>query len=144
MVPQEPAVEIQNMDKYRKQFNSCMLCDYAKMESEDGSRTVSENAHFIAVCPHWAIWPYETLIIAKTHMPSLIQATDDHLSSLAEIVSKVTCKYDNLFQVSFPYSMGLHQAPLRGTEEEISACCLHIHFYPPLLRSATVRKFLVG
>lgn len=143
-IPEEPAKEIRKLQQYHTKFGGCMLCDYAQMESEQGDRIIIENDHFIALCPYWAVWPYETIILSKTHAPSLLKLNGAQLTSLAEILSHITIKYDNLFEVSFPYSMGLHQAPLHGSESEINVCCLHVHFYPPLLRSATVKKFMVG
>lgn len=121
-----------------------MLEDYASLESDQQERTIFENSAFIAVCPWWATWPFETMIISRQHRRALTDFSTDEVSLLAEIIAEVTRRYDNLFETQFPYSMGLHQAPLEGSEEEIECSHFHIHFYPPLLRSATVRKFLVG
>ena len=121
-----------------------MLEDYAKLESEKQERIVFENSSFLAVCPWWATWPFEVMIIARQHKRALVDLDVEQKKQLAEVVSEVTRRYDNLFETSFPYSMGIHQAPLEGKDTEIEASHLHIHFYPPLLRSATVRKFLVG
>lgn len=121
-----------------------MLVDYAELESEKQERTVFENKAFIAVCPWWATWPFEVMIIARQHKRALVDFDEGEKIELAETMAEVTRRYDNLFETQFPYSMGLHQAPLEGTDTEIEASHFHIHFYPPLLRSASVRKFLVG
>ena len=121
-----------------------MLVDYAKMEQERKERVVFENGTFLVVCPWWATWPFEVMIVPVKQIYSLINLSASEQDHLAEAISDITRRYDNLFETSFPYSMGIHQAPLEGTEEEVECSTLHLHFYPPLLRSATVRKFLVG
>lgn len=121
-----------------------MLEDYAKLESDRKERVVFENKSFVAVCPWWATWPFEVMVIACQHKRALVDLNDEERMELAEAIAEVTRRYDNLFETQFPYSMGIHQAPLEGSDVEIEASHLHIHFYPPLLRSATVRKFLVG
>lgn len=144
-LPEEPAMELENLMKYnREQGGGHMLVDYAKMEREKGERVVCLNDTFIVVCPWWALWPFETMILPVKHIRSLVDLNQTERVHLAEAISEVTRRYDNLFETSFPYSMGIHQAPLEGTEQEIECSSLHLHFYPPLLRSATVRKFLVG
>ncbi|SMY24618.1 unnamed protein product [Zymoseptoria tritici ST99CH_1A5] len=144
-LPEEPSLEIQHLQEYRtNQSGAHMLVDYAKLESETGERTVYENESFWAGCPWWATWPFEIMVIAKAHRRALVDFSQREKEDLAETIAEVTRRYDNLFETNFPYSMGLHQAPLSGTDEEIEASHFHIHFYPPLLRSATVRKFLVG
>lgn len=142
-VPEEPQTEINNLIKYRQEHGSCMLCDYAKLEEQKKFRIVVANDAFMAVCPYWSLWPYETMILAKQHWRSLSDM-DTHHEQLAEIILALTQKYDKLFDTSFPYSMGLHQAPTNSDETAKNACHFHMHFYPPLLRSATIRKFLVG
>lgn len=119
-----------------------LLGDYVKLEMEKKERIVFENNTFIVVCPYWATWPYETLVLPKREVKSLPELTQEEKEGLAEAIAIVTKKYDNLFETQFPYSMGIHQAPVDGTHED--EAYLHLHFYPPLLRSATVRKFLVG
>jgi UDPglucose--hexose-1-phosphate uridylyltransferase len=121
---------------------SCLLCDYAALESADGSRVVEQNESFLTVVPFWAVWPFETMVIAKRHLASIDQLGDAERDSLADILKRTTARYDRLFQVSFPYSMGFHQQPTDGQPH--GEWHFHAHFYPPLLRSATVRKFLVG
>lgn len=144
-MPEEPGLELEQLRKYRKeQGGANLLVDYAELEMTKGERTVFENAAFIAVCPWWATWPFEVMIVAKEHKRALVDLNDKEREMLAEAIAEVTRRYDNLFETQFPYSMGLHQAPLDGTADEIEASHFHIHFYPPLLRSASVRKFLVG
>ncbi|KAG0252963.1 hypothetical protein DFQ27_007737 [Actinomortierella ambigua] len=116
----------------------------------EGTRIVCENASFVCVVPFWAIWPFETLVLAKQHVATLADLDDQQKRDLANILRRITCRYDNLFHCSFPYSMGIHQAPCVTTtnnehaDEMHGLAHLHLHFYPPLLRSATVKKFLVG
>jgi UDPglucose--hexose-1-phosphate uridylyltransferase len=121
-----------------------MLKEYAKLEIQKQERVVFENDAFVIVCPWWAVWPFETLVISKEHKRALVDLRTWEREQLAEAIAEIARRYDNLFETHFPYSMGIHQAPLEGTEEEVAASHLHLHFYPPLLRSATVRKFLVG
>ena len=144
-LPEEPFLELEQLKKYhREQGGMHLLEDYARLESEQKERIVFENGAFIALCPWWATWPFETLIIARQHRRGLPDFSHNEKQQLAEIIAEVTRRYDNLFETQFPYSMGLHQAPLEGTEQEVECSHFHIHFYPPLLRSKTVRKFLVG
>ncbi|KAK7706138.1 galactose-1-phosphate uridyl transferase [Botryosphaeria dothidea] len=144
-LPEEPALELTQLQKYRReQGGKNMLEDYAELESSKQERVVFENGTFLALCPWWAVWPFEVMIVSKKHKRALVDFDAKEREDLAEAIAEVTRRYDNLFECHFPYSMGLHQAPLDGTKEEIEASHFHIHFYPPLLRSATVRKFLVG
>ncbi|KAI8821655.1 galactose-1-phosphate uridylyltransferase [Fimicolochytrium jonesii] len=144
-VPEEPSKEIRAMRRYRekKGADRCLLCDYATLESSDRSRLVCENDSFACVVPFWAVWPFETMIVAKQHVTALPQLSASQRTDLADILRRITCRYDNLFQTSFPYSMGVHGAPTDGKDHD-GDCHLHLHMYPPLLRSATVKKFLVG
>lgn len=144
VVPTEVSHELENMGRYFSKNHSHMLADYVQLELAEQKRIVVQNDSFVAVVPFWAVWPFETLVLAKTHLASLEDFSDKHKADLAEVVRKLTTKYDNLFNTSFPYSMGLHQAPLNATAEEKKTAWFHMHFYPPLLRSATVKKFLVG
>ena len=105
-------------------------------------RIVVENDHFAAIVPFWAIWPFETMIISKRHITKIIDFTEDEVAAFAEVLKKLTTKYDNLFETSFPYSSGIHQAPTDGQDHP--EWQFHMHFYPPLLRSASVKKFMVG
>lgn len=141
-VPDEPAQETEALKAYRAEKRSCLLCDYLKVEANEGMRVVCENEEFLVVAPWWAVWPFETLVLAKRHVGSLAEFKDREKSGLADILKQATTRYDNLFETSFPYTMGFHQTPSDGEEHE--ECHFHAHFYPPLLRSATVRKFMVG
>ncbi|KAH7043097.1 galactose-1-phosphate uridyl transferase [Linnemannia elongata] len=207
-IPQETAVELENMAKYRQRYHRCMLCDYVKTETDadrkakadgsadplsptatgmdetrtsshtagtgplagsdptppttptsttfpstktvpaattpDGSRIVCENASFICLVPFWATWPFETMVLSRAHLARLSDMNSTQKQDLANILRRITCRYDNLFRCSFPYSMGVHQAPTNGDASHQELSHLHLHFYPPLLRSATVKKFLVG
>ena len=166
-LPEEPGIELQHLQQYRRERDGGnLLEDYAKLESEKGERTVFENESFWAGCPWWGTWPFEIMVVAKQRKRALVDLDQGNREDLAEALAEITRRYDNLFETSFPYSksipsyvlwwhvvyqrlmsitgMGIHQAPLSGTDEEIEASHFHIHFYPPLLRSATVRKFLVG
>lgn len=120
-----------------------LLFDYAQQESASGERTVFENEDWIVVVPYWAGWPYELLLLPKRHIGHLNQITADEKTNLAKIMSQFLTCYDNLFETSFPYSAGFHGAPFIAGEDQ-SHWQLHAHFYPPLLRSATVKKFMVG
>ena len=140
-LPNEPAKELSAQSAYHER-KGCLLCDYLKLELGRGERIVLENDHFAALVPFWAIWPFETLVLPKRHSGSLEQLTDAERDALAEIMKALTTRYDNLFEVSFPYSMGFHQRPTDGQPHP--EWHLHAHYYPPLLRSATVRKFMVG
>lgn len=144
VIPTEVSHEITNMAKYRHQHLTHLLGDYVQLEIAEKTRVVAQNDSFIVVVPYWALWPFETLLIAKEHLKSLSDFSDKHKLDLAAILKTLTTKYDNLFNTSFPYSMGLHQAPLVGTDEEKESSWFHMHFYPPLLRSASVKKFCVG
>ncbi|KAI9741705.1 MAG: galactose-1-phosphate uridyl transferase [Cirrosporium novae-zelandiae] len=144
-LPEEPSIELNQLKKYHKERGGAhLLEDYATLEAEKKERIVYENETFLALCPWWATWPFEVMILPRKHKRALVDFAQQERLQLADVFSEITRRYDNLFETHFPYSMGLHQAPLEGTEEEIEASYFHIHFYPPLLRSATVRKFLVG
>lgn len=144
VVPSEVSQELKNFAHYSTENKQHLLADYVKLELAENKRVVAQNDSFLVVVPFWAVWPFETLILAKVHTPSLAQFTTKQKQDLAAVVKVLTTKYDNLFKTSFPYSMGIHQAPLNATVSEKKASWFHMHFYPPLLRSATVKKFLVG
>jgi UDPglucose--hexose-1-phosphate uridylyltransferase len=131
-----------NLKAYYDKQGKSLLADYLAEELYRKERIVSENGHFAVLVPFWAIWPYETLIISKRHFGSIAQMTAEESSAFAEILKTITVKYDNLFETSFPYSSGIHQAPTDGRSHP--EWHFHMHFYPPLLRSATVKKFMVG
>ena len=144
-LPEELGLELAQLRRYRSEHGGAhMLEAYAALEAEKGERVVFANASFLAVCPWWATWPFEVMVVSRKRLRALVDFGETEQRDLAEAMAEVTRRYDNLFETQFPYSMGLHQAPLDGDEEEIEASHFHIHFYPPLLRSATVRKFLVG
>ncbi len=140
-VPNEPAAEDRNQRDYLAQHGRPLLLDYAAAES-GGSRAVVETEHWLAVVPYWAAWPFETLLLPKAQALRLPDLDDVRCDDLAVALKQLTSRYDNLFQCSFPYSMGWHGAPFNG--EDNAHWQLHAHFYPPLLRSASVRKFMVG
>jgi UDPglucose--hexose-1-phosphate uridylyltransferase len=141
-VPNEPQKEQHSQARYQQEHGSCLLCDYVALEREAADRVVCENDDFLVVVPFWAIWPYEALLLTKRHVRDLTDFTSSERDALAEILKRITTRYDNLFEVAFPYSMGFHQAPTDGKAHP--EWHFHAHFYPPLLRSATVRKFMVG
>ena len=141
-LPNEMVKEQATQRAYFERKKTCLLCDYLQLELKAGERLVCENDGFAAIVPFWAIWPFETLVISKNHTPSLEGLDAAGRSALADILKRITTRYDNLFQISFPYTMGFHQQPTDGQGHE--EWHLHAHYYPPLLRSATVRKFMVG
>ena len=141
-IPNEPAKELAAQQEYLSAHHRCLLCDYLAQELSERERLVAENAHFAALVPFWAIWPFETMLLPKRHLRGLDELTIGERDGLAEMLQEITQRYDRLFDVSFPYTMGFHQRPTNGAP--YSEVHLHAHFYPPLLRSATVRKFMVG
>lgn len=141
-LPNELAQELQSLVDYREAHASCLLCDYLALELEKDVRVVCANEDFVAVVPFWAVWPFETLLLGRRHTTGLDQLSAAEHSGLADILKQLTMRYDKLFATPFPYTMGFHQRPTDGAEH--SEQHLHVHFYPPLLRSATVRKFMVG
>ena len=142
-LPEEIRKEQENQLLYLQEHGKCLLCSCLEEENSSAfNRTVVENRGFIALVPFWAIWPFETLIISRKHLRNLSEFSRHDIEELADILSRLTIKYDNLFKTSFPYSMGIHQSPSDGESHE--EWHFHMHFYPPLLRSATVKKFMVG
>jgi len=141
-IPNEHMKELSAQAEYFKAHQVSLLSDYLALELKRQERIVSENPHFVALIPFWAVWPFETLIISRRHVTGLDQLNVEERGALADILKQVTTRYDNLFKSPFPYTMGFHQRPTDGQEH--GECHLHAHFYPPLLRSATVRKFMVG
>jgi UDPglucose--hexose-1-phosphate uridylyltransferase len=141
-LPQHVAREQEAQQDHHAAFGRTLLADYLTLELEEGARLVCANEHFVALVPFWAVWPFETLVISRRPAGALPDLDAAERASLADILKRLTTRYDNLFEVSFPYSMGFHQRPTDGqTHPEWH---LHAHFYPPLLRSASVRKFMVG
>ena len=140
-LPNEPAKELAQQ-RAHADSGGCLLCEYLDVELDDGERIVTGNEHFTALVPFWAVWPFETLVLPRAHAGALPDLGPDQRDGLADILRRLTRRYDRLFGVTFPYSMGLHQQPTDGDPHR--GWHLHAHFYPPLLRSATVRKFMVG
>ena len=141
-LPNEPQKEYNAQQRHWLNHDACLLCDYLAEEIGSQERIVAQNEDFTALVPFWAMWPFEIIVLANHHCGSLTDLNVLEQASLADILRRVTARYDNLFEVSFPYSMGFHQAPTDGQPHE--EWHLHAHFYPPLLRSATVKKFMVG
>ncbi|KAF7295194.1 Galactose-1-phosphate uridylyltransferase [Mycena indigotica] len=156
-IPSIPSTELASLAHYAEtetsstdaprgsQGRPCMLCEYSHIEvnaGDDDGRVVVKNDHWVALVPWWATWPFEILLLPyKRHIPSVEELLAEEKKAFADILSKVTIRYDNLFSCMFAYSMGMHQRPTRSGDD---IAHLHLHFAPPLLRSATVRKFLVG
>jgi UDPglucose--hexose-1-phosphate uridylyltransferase len=141
-VPMGPARETERMRDHFERCRRTLLSDYLRLETERQERIVFENDAFVALVPFWAVWPFETLVISREPVAHVGALDDAGRDGLADVLKRLTARYDNLFGVSFPYSAGLHQAPTDG--EPHPEWHLHMHFYPPLLRSATVKKFMVG
>jgi UDPglucose--hexose-1-phosphate uridylyltransferase len=148
-LPNEPAKEDRQQRSYWETHESPLLLDYADLEVEEQERIVVENEHWLAVVPHWAVWPFETLLLSRRHVLRMPDLDGIQRDALAAILKRLLVKYDNLFEASFPYSMGWHGAPFRSStdlavDDLHGHWQLHAHFCPPLLRSATVKKFMVG
>ena len=141
-IPVEPMKELAAQRAYAQSKSRCLLCDYIGVEHRLGDRLLFENDGFIALVPFWAVWPFETLVCSRRHIGSMNDFTSDDARNLSLILHRVTATYDKVFGVPFPYSMGFHQAPTDDAEHP--EWHFHAHFYPPLLRSATIRKFMVG
>jgi UDPglucose--hexose-1-phosphate uridylyltransferase len=141
-VPLQHARERATQAAHHARTGRTLLGDYLALELAQGERIVCANEHFVALVPFWAVWPFETMLIARQPVGSIPDLDEAARDGLADILRQLTSRYDALFQVSFPYSMGLHQRPFDGGADP--GWHLHAHFYPPLLRSASVRKFMVG
>ncbi|MCB7480732.1 UDP-glucose--hexose-1-phosphate uridylyltransferase [Christiangramia sediminis] len=140
-----PTEVLKKSAKFREYWNKnkhSLLSDYLEQELEAGERILDENEHFVSLIPYWAVWPFEAMIIPKRHFQHIGQLSEAEEKAYAEIIKKLTIKYDNLFETSFPYSSGIHQAPTNG--KDYPEWHFHMSFYPPLLRSASVKKFMVG
>lgn len=143
--PNEPRIKEHYQLEYYKKYRRPLLMDYVDKELEKKERIVTENADWVVVVPYWAVWPYETMLLPKTHIKRFTDVNSMQRDSLAAIIKVLTSKYDNLFKTSFPYSMGWHGAPTGPKlDEDVSHWVFHGLYYPPLLRSATVKKFMVG
>ncbi len=141
-IPLEAMKELKQFIKYYKKNKQSILSDYLKLELKLNERIVYQNESFVVVVPYWAVWPYETLIISKRKISNILQLNKIEVKNFANALKVITTKYDNLFKTSFPYSSGLHQAPTNGKDHK--EWHFHMHFFPPLLRSASIKKFMVG
>jgi UDPglucose--hexose-1-phosphate uridylyltransferase len=141
-LPNEIARELATQRAYFAATKRPLLLDYLGEEHQRNERLLAVNDHFTALVPFWAVWPFEVLVVAHRPCANLSDLRPEEVAALADVFKQVTTRYDNLFEISFPYSMGFHQAPVDGVLHP--EWTLHAHFYPPLLRSATVRKFMVG
>jgi len=141
-IPAEPAKELKQFNNYYRENNRSILTDYLKLEHKLKDRIVYENLSFTVLVPFWAVWPFETMIISKRKIANILKLTKNEKQDFADAIKIITVKYDNLFRTSFPYSAGIHQAPTDGKKHE--EWHLHMHFYPPLLRSAEIKKYMVG
>jgi len=141
-LPDEPRKEDEQQRHYWEHHGRPLLLDYLAVEQEELERLVVENDHWLAAVPYWAVWPFEILLLPRRHVLRLPELDEGERNSLAIILKRLLIRYDNLFEASFPYSMGWHGAPFMNGEQ--NHWQLHAHFYPPLLRSATVKKFMVG
>ncbi|MGA2101723.1 MAG: UDP-glucose--hexose-1-phosphate uridylyltransferase [Candidatus Sulfotelmatobacter sp.] len=141
-IPEAPAKELLAQRAYLQSHGKCLLCDYTALERRQQARVVCENDGFVALVPFWAVWPFELLVCSRRHIASMSDFSEDDSRLLSHILHRVTSTYDKVFGVPFPYSMGFHQSPTNG--EDHPEWHFHGHFYPPLLRSATIRKFMVG
>jgi len=141
-LPNETLRELKNLRAYYKEHGKTLLHDYLQIELRKKARIVHENEHFVTLVPFWAVFPFETLIVSRRSVGAISDLSDDERDGLADILRQTTSNYDLLFDTPFPYSLGFHQRPTDGGK--YPECHLHAHFYPPLLRSATIRKFMVG
>lgn len=141
-IPVLPLKELEMQKEYFEKNNSPMLIDYLKEELIHRERLVLENDSFAVLVPFWAVWPYETIILPKEQISSIDEFSEKQISDLADVMKAIGIRYDNLFKTDFPYSMGIHQKPTDGKDHPWST--FHMHYFPPLLRSAEVRKFMVG
>jgi len=141
-IPENPQKELAAQRSFLDQHQSCLLCDYTKLEERQKVRVVCQNESFLALVPFWAVWPFEILMCSRRHLGALVDFTSEEVARFGQMLKQVTSTYDRVFDAPFPYSMGLHQSPTNG--EQHPEWHFHAHFYPPLLRSATIRKFMVG
>jgi UDPglucose--hexose-1-phosphate uridylyltransferase len=141
-LPNEPAKEERRQHEHWQRCRRPLLTDYLQLELSSGERLVLENEDWVVVVPFWATWPFETLVLPRRRVERLFDLSDSERQSLAQVLKRLLARYDNLFEVSFPYSMGWHGAPTDG--KDYPYWQLHAHFMPPLLRSSTVKKFMVG
>jgi len=141
-LPNEPTKEDHQQAEYKSRYGTPLLLDYLRREIEMGERIVVEDEHWVALVPFWATWPYEALLLPRRPVARICDLDSSERDSLAVTLKRLLTRYDNLFETSFPYSMGWHGAPF--DDGDVSHWQLHAHFYPPLLRSASIKKFMVG
>jgi UDPglucose--hexose-1-phosphate uridylyltransferase len=141
-IPDIPKKELAFQTSYFEQHNKCLLCDYTSLEIQEKTRVVWMNDGFVAIVPFWAVWPFEVMVCSRRHLGAFPEFTQQEVLHLAEMLQRLSSTYDKVFAVKFPYSMGFHQSPTDGNRHP--EWHFHAHFYPPLLRSATIRKFMVG
>ncbi len=141
-IPQDPEVETASQRDWLQKHGSDLMGDYLAMELERKERLICSNEHFVALAPYWALWPYEVMAIPRRRVANLSEMTAEEREGLSDILRQITIRYDNLFQASFPYSMGIHQAPTDGQAHP--EWRLHLHFTSSVLRSPTIPKFMVG
>ena len=141
-LPNEIAKELATQAEWFRSHGRTLLSDYLALELEREDRIVCRNEHFVTLVPFWAVWPFETMVLPRRAMARMPEMTGEERTALGDILLQTVTRYDNLFETPFPYSMGFHQAPADGAPH--TEWHWHAHFYPPLLRSATVRKFMVG
>jgi UDPglucose--hexose-1-phosphate uridylyltransferase len=140
--PNIPVSEGAAQSEYLQNRGKCLLCAYLGLEIENRERIICENEGFVALVPYWAVWPFETLVLSRRHVSNIMGLNENERDNLADILRRLTIRYDNLFETAFPYSMGFHQQP--EDRKEHPEWHFHTHYFPPLLRSATVQKFMVG
>ncbi|XP_075217963.1 galactose-1-phosphate uridylyltransferase isoform X2 [Lycorma delicatula] len=144
-IPNEPRIKDIYQKSYYETHGRPLLMDYVDKELQKKERIVIQNDEWVVVVPFWAVWPYETMVLPKKHVLRFLDLSAIQKTALADIMKKITIKYDNLFHVSFPYSMGWHGAPTGSKlKEDMKHWVFHGIYFPPLLRSATVKKFMVG
>ena len=141
-IPKEVTHKTKRQSEYWDKNHRSLLGDYLEQELEVETRIINQNEHFVSVVPFWAVWPYEAMIIPKEHFQHIGQLDHRRKNSFATILKDLTQRFDKVFNISFPYSSGIHQSPTDGKEHP--GWHFHMSFYPPLLRSATVKKFMVG
>jgi len=141
-VPDLVAKEQNSQREWLHERGTCLLCGYLALERSRGERIICENDHFTALVPYWAVWPFEAMIIGRRHSPGIDALESAERDALAQVMKRLTSRYNKLFDAPFPYTMGFHQQPTDGQDHP--EWHLHAHYLPPLLRSATVRKFMVG
>ncbi|TJZ60407.1 UDP-glucose--hexose-1-phosphate uridylyltransferase [Sphingobacterium olei] len=141
-LPVEIEKEALQFSNYYKANAKSLLSAYVEIELVKQERIIIDNTHFVALVPFWASWPYETLVVSKRHVTNILDFTEEEKEDLGKTLQELTIRYDNIFQTSFPYSAGMHQAPVNSGDQQ--EWHWHMHFYPPLLRSASVKKFMVG